>query len=381
MQIGTIISGGAHVALIGMVFLGEMNLRQNDPPELRVTEVTLVRAELFDTITSAAPVMPLLDLEIPELPDDGFDAPVAPQADAAPIETEMDETAEPDAADANPDLTALLDVEQPDVSNVLDAVVAPSFDEAAPLMFQPPQDGNELNAPPSSISAPIPRNAPRIDTTAAERPPENALPGIENATAVEEGPSEIIEEQQQDASAAPESSTEITPEGQENVEISRYAPVTAAQPPRRPRNLRIIVEEPESNPQEDAVLAAIEQAEREAEAAAAQQLVQAEMTGQETASIVSAFSPYWNKASLIGQENYEQYVVIIEFNVTSQGVVERPIEAYEPSNPTGVFQLAYRAARSAVLQAGTIPLNSAKFPDGLRIRLRFDPASGEIGFN
>ncbi len=381
MQIGTIISGGAHVALIGMVFLGELNLRQSDPPELRVTEVTLVRAELFDTVTSSAPVMPLLDLEVPDLPDAEFDAPVAPLADTAPVETEMDETAEPDAADANPDLTALLEVEQPDVSNVLDAVVAPSFDEAAPEIFQPAEAGNELNAPPSSISAPIPRNAPRIDTSAAERPPQDVLPSPETTTAVQDGPSEIIEEQQQDATAAPESSTEITPEGQENVAISRYAPVTAAQPPRRPRNLRVIAPEPESDLQEDAILAAIEQAEREAEQAAAEQPVRAEMTGQETASIVSAFSPYWNKANLIGQTDFEQYVVIIEFNVTSAGMVERPVVAYQPSNPQGLFKVAYDSARRAVLQAGTIPLNSAKFPDGLRIRLRFDPASGEIGFN
>ncbi len=381
MQIGTIISGGAHTALIGMAFLGSFDLWPSDPPELRVTEVTLIRAELFDTVTSSAPVIPLLDLEVPELPDAEFDAPVVPQADDAPVETEMDETAEPEEADENPDLTALLDVEQPDVSNVLDTVVAPSFDEAAPSLFQPAQDGNELNAPPSSISAPIPRNAPRIDTSAAERPPENALPGLETTTAVEDGPAEIIEEQQQDASAAPESSTEITPEGQENVAISLYAPVTAAKPPRRPRNLRVIVEEPESDLQEDPVLAAIEQAEREAAQAAAQQPVLAEMSGQETASIVSAFSPFWNKANLIGQPGFEQYVVIIEFNVTSTGVVERPVEPYEPSNPQGLFRIAYDSARRAVLQAGTIPINSAKFPDGLRIRLRFDPASGEIGLN
>jgi len=380
MQIGTIISGGAHTALIGLTFLGGLDLWPSDPPELIVTEVTLVRAELFDTVTSSAPVMPLLDLEVPELPDAEFDAPVAPLADTAPVETEMNETAEPEEADANPDLTALLDVEQPDVSNVIDSVVAPSFNESAPEIFQPAQDGNERNALPSSISAPPPRNAPRIDTTAAARPPENALPGIENAEAVEDGPGEVIEEQQ-DATAAPESTTEITPEGQEDVEIANFAPVTAARPPRRSASLRILEQTPSDNLQEDVILAAIEEAERQAAEAAARQPVQAEMTGQETASIVSAFSPYWNKANLIGQPDFEQYVVVIEFNVTSQGVVERPVIPYQPSNPQGLFDVAYQSARRAVLQAGTIPLNSARFPDGLRIRLRFDPASGEIGFN
>ncbi len=380
MQTGAFISGGVHAALIGLVFMGGLDLSPTEPPELRISNVTLVRADLFDTVTSAAPAMPLLDLEIPDAPDTAFDTPIAPLPDEAPIETEIDITEAPDAADADPDLSAFLDVEQPDVSNVLDTVTAPSFEDSAPAIFQPAQDGNELNAPPSAmIAPPPPRNAPRIDTTAAARPAD-ALPSLETTEAVDDGPAENIENQQQEATAAPESTTEITPEGQENVEISNFAPVTAARPPRRPQNLRIPVEEPDTST-EDAVLAAIEQAEREAAEAAAQEPVQAEMTGQETASIVSAFSPYWNMANLIGQENFEQYVVIIEFNVSAEGVVERPILPYEPSKPDGLFKVAYDAARRAVLVAGIIPLDSAKFPDGLRIRLRFDPASGEIGLN
>lgn len=382
MQSGTIISGGAHAALIGLAFLSGLDFWPTEAVELKVTEVTLVRAEIFDTQTSSAPAMPVTDLSDLELPDTDFTVPVAPLADNAPTETEMDQTAEPDAADANPDLTALLDIVRPDVSNVLDAVIAPSFEDSAPAIFQPAQDGNELNAPPTSLSAPPPRNAPRIDTSAAERPPEDALPSTETTTAVDEGPAEVFEDQQQDATAAPESTTEITPEGQEDVAISAFAPVTAARPPRRPTNFRIPAEEPDRST-EDAILAAIEQADREAVAAAANQPVQAEMTGQERGLISDVVSQKWNKGGLEGHEGFEQYIVVIAVEVNAGGAVES-ITLLEPSSATGVFEIAFRLARSAVKQAesaGGIPLPEGKFPNGVRLVLRFDPGSGEIGLN
>ncbi|MBL4806874.1 MAG: hypothetical protein JKY31_06235, partial [Rhodobacteraceae bacterium] len=174
MQTGATISGGAHAALIALAFLSGMDLWANDPPELLVvTEVTLIRADQFDVITSAAPAMPVMDMADMAQPDAAFDAPVAPEADIAPQDSELEETAEPDSADLEPDLTALLLIEQPEVSNVdVMPVIAPQLDESAPAIFQPAQNGNELNAPLTSISAPPLRNAPRIDTTAALRPPE-----------------------------------------------------------------------------------------------------------------------------------------------------------------------------------------------------------------
>ncbi len=378
MQTGAIISGGAHAALISLAFLSGLDFWPSDPPELRITEVTLVRAELFDTVTSAAPAMPMLDLEVPDLPDTAFDAPVAPLADDAPIETEMDQTEDPEAADADPDLTALLDVVQPDVSNVLDAVVAPSFDDAAPEIFQPAQDGNELNAAPISIAPPPPRNAPRIDTTAAARPPQDALPNIDTTPAADDGPAETVEDQQQDATAAPESTTEITPEGQEDVEIANFAPVTAARPPRRPPNLRIPVEEPEDNAQEDAILAAIEQAEREA-AEAAEQPVQAELTGAEAAAIGDAIE--WSSVAFSGQANIEDYQIVVSVDIDSTGRVIGEIKPIEPSTLDGIYKLVFRDARIGILRLGQFPLPAGKFPNGATLHLRFDPASGAVGMN
>jgi hypothetical protein len=111
--------------------------------------------------------------------------------------------------------------------------------------------------------------------------------------------------------------------------------------------------------------------------------VVADLTGPERAVIGDVVSQKWNKSNITGQVDFEQYVVRIAVEVSAQGKVES-VAPLEPSHPTGIFDIAYRAARSAVLQAdraGGIPLPAGKFPNGVTLVLRFDPASGEIGFN
>ena len=78
MQTGTIISGGAHAALLSLAFMSGLDFWPTEIAELKVTDVTLVRADVFDTITSAAPMVPITDLSDLELPDTDFTAPVAP---------------------------------------------------------------------------------------------------------------------------------------------------------------------------------------------------------------------------------------------------------------------------------------------------------------
>ena len=380
MQAGTIISATAHGAIILAVALGGLDLWEDTLPEPKITKVTLVRAEELDLQSSSAPAVPMAEIEQFAQPEISNDQITAPSADIAPVETVMDETEAPDSADLEPDLTALLLPEQPDV-----IIVAPSVEALAPIVedapeiFRPALEGNELNAPASMSAPPPPRNAPRIDTSAAAKPPENALPNVEATPEVSNQPGEVVNEPVQEASAPEESTTEITPEGQQDVEISAFAPQTASRPPRNPRR-NVVPAVAQEDDMADAIEAALQAAQN---ATQLEPPVVAELNGPERAVIGDVVSQKWNKSNITGQENFEQYVVRIAVEINAAGQVES-VTPVEPSNPTGFFEIAYRAARSAVLQAdraGGIPLPEGKFPNGVRLVLRFDPASGEIGFN
>ena len=385
MNTGTLISGTMHGALILAVMTGGLDGWQDTLPEPRVTTVTLVRASELDLQSSAAPQVPMADIAQMAQPEIGADAAISPSAETAPVQTPIDQTAPPDAADASPDLSALLQPDQPDV--VVEAPFVQEADphaEAAPDIARPALAGNELNAPTSMSRPPPPRNAPRIDTTAAAKPPEAAQDNTEARPEVTADSGEVVDAPVQEASAPAEASTEITPEGQRDVEISAYAPQVATRPPSRPRRLSAPEPEPAPDPAAEALAEAVNASVREAQAATqTTPPVVAELTGPEKGVIGDVVSSKWNKSNLTGQENFEQYVVRIEVLVSADGQVES-VSPLEPANPRDIFEIAYRAARSAVLQAaraGGIPLPAGKFPNGVRLLLRFDPASGEIGFN
>ncbi|NOR62387.1 MAG: hypothetical protein GQ535_07850 [Rhodobacteraceae bacterium] len=379
MQSGTIISGVAHGGLLLAAFLGGLDWWQETLPEPRITKVTLVRAAELDVQSSAAPQMPMAEIAQFSQPEITLDNVEAPSLETAVNQTVIDETEAPDAADASPDVSALLQPDDPEV--VVIAPTVESFEapiESAPEIFQPALAGNELNAPVSMSRPPPPRNAPRIDTSAA-RPPEDSLPNTESAAEVTDEPGEAVETPVQEAGAPEEATTEITPDGQENVEISAYAPEFASRPPRNPRRANVNIPEPDEEII-DAVAAALQEAQ---EASQTTSPVVADLTGPERGVIGDVVSQKWNKSNITGQVDFEQYVVRITVEVSALGRVES-VTPLEPSSPTGIFEIAYRAARSAVLQAdraGGIPLPEGKFPDGVTLVLRFDPASGEVGFN
>lgn len=379
MQTGTIISGVAHAGLVMAAFLGGLDWWQHSLPEPRIARVTLVRAAELDVQSSTAPQVPMAEIDQIAQPEITQDRATAPSVETAVNPTEIDQTETPDSPDAAPDVSALRQPDDPEVVVVPPSVetIAPPSD-TAPDIFQPALNGNELNAPASMSAPPPPRNAPRIDTTAAARPPENALPAPDAAPEVSSDPGETVNAPPEAARAPEEATTEITPDGQQTDQISAFAPQTASRPAHNPR--RADVTPPRQDEEiADAVAAALQEAQQASQSAP---LVVADLTGPERAVIGDVVSQKWNKSNITGQENFEQYVVRIAVEVSAAGRVET-VEPLEPATPSGIFEIAYRAARSAVLQADTaggIPLPEGKFPNGVRLVLRFDPASGEIGF-
>ena len=384
MQAGTLISGTMHSALIVATMLGGLDWWQESLPEPRITTVTLVQAAELDVQSSAPPQVPMAEINQIAQPEISADAVETPSLETAVNQTEIDQTAAPDTADASPDVSGLLQPDDPEVVVVaptVDSMLAPN--EAAPDIFQPALAGNELNAPVSMNTPPPPRNAPRIDTSAAAMPPLDALPNTDSTPEVTNDAGPQVEEPQQDAGAPEAATTDITPDGQDDAQISAFAPEIASRPPRNPRRASVTIPAPAQEDEQiiDAVAAALQQEAQEATQTAPPEV--ADLSGPARAVIGDVVSQKWNMNNIIGQENYEQYVVRIAVEVSAGGRVEN-VTPLEPANPTGIFEIAYRAARSAVLQAdraGGIPLPEGKFPNGVRLVLRFDPASGEIGFN
>ena len=382
MQAGTIISGGVHGGLLLAAFLGGLDWWQPVLPPPRITKVTLVQASALDVQSSAAPQVPMAEIAQIAQPEITQDTVPAPSLETAVNQAVINQTSTPDTADTAPDVSGLLPPATPDV-----VVVAPTVDslqptaDTAPAVFQPALNGNELNAPASMNSPPPPRTAPRIDTRAAAKPPENALPSVDSTPEVTADGGQTVPAPVQEASAPEQATTQITPDGQQTDQISTFAPQTATRPPHNPRRGRVPA--PVPSPQADinsAVAAALQAAQQASQTTPP---VVADLTGPERAVIGDVVSQKWNTSNIIGQVNFEQYVVRITVEVSAQGKVES-VTPLEPANPTGIFEIAYRAARSAVLQAnqaGGIPLPEGKFPDGVTLVLRFDPASGEIGFN
>ncbi len=89
---------------------------------------------------------------------------------------------------------------------------------------------------------------------------------------------------------------------------------------------------------------------------------------------------YWNKGILIGGSDFENLVIRIEILLDSKGNIIGDVRPIKPADPSGRYLIAFREASNAIKAVGRIPIPSEKYPNGLRLKLTFDPASG-IGFD
>ena len=185
------------------------------------------------------------------------------------------------------------------------------------------------------------------------------------------------------------------PEAQPDVPPSA-APPRASTPPRRSANVAKAAEAAEEA--DHAASAAKEAADRAAEeeaairelldeavAEAAEQAIEepaVALTGGQREGIIEAVSRNWNKSIVIGKENYEQLVIVLEVSVAFNGaIIQGSVKPLVPSDPQGDFKVAYDAARRSILRAEVIPLPAGQYPAGVRLELTFDPALNEAGIN
>ena len=72
--------------------------------------------------------------------------------------------------------------------------------------------------------------------------------------------------------------------------------------------------------------------------------------------------------------NYERYIVILEIKINSDGKIGGPIKSIYPKKPKGTELIAKRAAVNAILASTPFSISKEIFPDGITMKIFFDPA-------
>ncbi len=396
MRQGTVISGSGHLIFVVVAFFGMPEF--GEEPEVtpsQVTDVSIVSLSDFEAARSGAPQA----FETPEAslsaPVDQTNEAVTPETEVAPQTVDVVQPQAPEAGVA-PDVSAL-EVATPEVA--VDVDVPVGVDDTAPLGIDTPlpdapaQDGS-INSNNLALLAPeTPNLAPRIDTSAAPKPPKPTpeAPVETPSVTPEEVPSvEPVEVPDAPAAAPKEATTEVTPDAVEQERPT--TPKAAARPKGRPANL---VAEAEQRSKEaeaiEAALATAATAAVEAEAEAAPSETAAVEAPVETGSslgqsfnssearaIGDVIGKSWNKTLIEGKDQYERLVVTVRVKLNADGKIVGGVEPVQPRSPNGDFKVAFEAARRAVLRAQPIPLPQGKFRDGDFLEIRFDPGRSAI---
>ena len=393
MRRGVIISGVGHGALILVAVFGlpERQIESAALPQT-VSDVSFISLEEFQAAQSTAPLDPSTIAAALAAPDEDSLDPPAATTDISP-DSRMTEAPEAPTSDAAPD-TSGLQVTNPDVAVDLDIPMA-DMDAGAvgldsPLMNAAPRDGS-INSTQTALLAPSrPNLAPRIDTKAAPKPPEDAKEddAAKEATIAAPSPEPTPEqpEAEKPATAPKEATTERAPDAK--AEERPTTPTAAARPRGRPNRVAKPIEtrtaEPaaKSDPKPDPETAsepAQKPAAKPAPAAATARLGQ-DFNSGEARAIGDAIGTYWNKAPLVGKQGFEKLVIIVRVRLNADGSIIGGVEPVEPADPQGDYRVAFRQARTAVLRAAAkgLPLPQDKFKDGDYLEIRFDPGRDAI---
>ena len=268
VDIGTIVSGGGHAAVILWVLFGGLWFSSNDAPAVAATEVSLLSAAEFDALVAAAPTTPK-PAEKPALPEVTPPAPVEPTLDAVepqpkPTEDPVPAAKPPEAQvepapEAAPDTTELAAVPAPDVAVEPEQItpqVAPEDPVALPTPTPPTKPLAAPRVAPVPVQAPDPTVQIDDQTVAAVTP--DAAPDAPVVT--EEKP----------ATAQHEAGTVIQTEATEKPpEVPVLAPASSARPKSRPTrtaaakpapDVTAPAADPATDPNADAIAAALAEA-------------------------------------------------------------------------------------------------------------------------
>lgn len=386
MEKGQIISGVAHAGVILWVVLGDWLFRADTLPEMQVAEVSLMSSAEFDALVASAP-KPVEQAEAEPAAEEPVvtpPEPVQPEETPPPAEEVPPPQPEEPLPEELPQEAVPQPIETPDP-------VAPIAEVEQPIPV-----------PPSDVK-PRPRPVDRVAAVPVESEdaPEVADQVVEQVT---DQPTEesVIVEEEQEAAAPEEATTQIVTEAVETEEDAPQLAMTSSLRPRsRPAEpapeepveeeaaaqTETPAEEPaEEAATEDAVAAALaealaEEAAEEPAAAEPQAAAQSDlpvgppMTAGEKDALRVAVQSCWNLGALSMEAL--RTTVTVGFSVAQNGVPEAGSITMVASNGESdtATRQAFEAARRAIIRCGAngFPLPPEKYDQWKNIEIVFDP--------
>ena len=362
MREGLIASGAGHAVLFGWALVAGIFDDSVEPPDVQVTEVSVITSAEFAAMTSAPPTVEP-QLEAPQPVVEPEPAPVVPEVQAAPRIVRPAPVPTPQPATPVPPPT----VPQP----VSQAEVVP---EAPPAPEAPPQSDPTLEV---TSKRPTPRPARRVAPEAAPAP----SPEAEIAPVVQEAPKPTEAETPAEAeevikeTAPEEAATEIVTEA----ETPSRAPETSNRPPRRPnRPAPAPVAEEQTSEEETAatdplaaaIAGALEEASTTPNAPAGPPL-----SASETEGLRIAVQRCWNVGALSSAALATK--VTIGFSLNREGVPDSgSIRLIGSEGGTAdTARQAYEAGRRAIVRCGAtgFDLPDEKYDHWREIEMTFNP--------
>jgi len=366
---GQIISGAAHLAMIGWVLLG--GVFRSDPPQVEVVEAVTVSSEEYAAIMArqSAPDA-VANIDTPEPPAEGEAAPaLSSAADAAPDARapEASETPPPDTVPELPERPA------PAPADVTDR---------APVLTPPAEDSAAL-VPETSLR-PQPRPAPRVAPEPVA-PPEPDM-RVDDVARPEVAPDEGAEvaEEPQEATAPEEAATEIVTEAERS-----EAPSASLRPRARPARPA----EPDTEAEtQTATDTAPPQTDRDAvsdalAAALGQDSPPTErrpsgppLTAGEKDALRVAVQRCWNVGSLSSEALATTVVVAVDMAETGRPEMSSIRMLSHSGGSASAAQQAFEAARRAIIRCGAdgFDLPQEKYAQWRDIEMTFNPEKMRI---
>jgi len=379
VRTGIYISGIAHLALIGWVILGAALNDNAKPPEMQVTEVSIISKAAFDALQSQLPDA-TTDVTPPLAQPDTGKAPRTPASDTLPPRIRKADAPPPQDQPVAPDLGAIRRNARPDVQiDAPEIAPQPTVPDPGATLVMPvapiaPRDSAGLSMPRKLAKLP-PAEAPspRIDTTPAPKPPTDAkkAPEVQKSTRPDKNATTPAKPKVE--TAPDQASTEIVTEAKKRKKTA--APLRSSRPRGRPANL---AEKARRAAAQD-IAAALAAAQAGAPTPPApQQPAPAPkgppLTGREKDALRLAMQKCWN---VNPSAESARITVVVSVSMSPDGK-PRPRTIKMKSATQGsksAQQSAFNAARRAILRCGVkgYKLPVEKYESWRNIEITFNP--------
>ncbi len=390
METGTKISLVAHATLIGVAMFGGPFLNSDDTQAIQISEVSLLSSAEFEAMSSRPPAPVVEQPEPLQAALQTDTSVIPPSSEAAPTLPSQPVGEAAPSLEAAPDVSGLQEPGQPEIE-VDSPNIAPLANDSLGTTSVAPdspvsdkQTDGQRQPDQLAMVKPVPRPAPRIDNTVAEKPPTDAETAQETqeTTAPDASASEQVEPVEEQAPK--ESATEIVtvPE----IDPNSAAPAKSSRPRGRPRDIAQKAKQAKAKAAKLAAAKAAKEA-RQAEAEAIRDaLIQATsealntapsgppLTGSEKNGLVLAVQQCWNVP--VGLENASGLVVVLSVELSRDGKLTSSPKLIDPAGtPQGTTRQAFEAGRRALIRCAPYDLPQEKYEQWRQLEVVFNPKS------